>query len=154
MRLDRWIRLLPPLVVAIVGGYAFAHVAMYRHEPAALVIWPLCVLITARWPVAGIFAAGAALRLGYADFCCTDQIVVSQAAWDRVVSGGDGPYGVGYPQTTPPNSPFPYGPLAMVWWVPGPLVELGATVGIMVVLAWQRALVTLARFAVWPSWRT
>jgi hypothetical protein len=39
-----------------------------------------------------------------------------------------------------------------VWWLPGPVIEFGAALGIMAVLAWQRAFVTLAMFAAWQPW--
>ena len=55
------------------------------------------------------------------------------------------------------GSPFPYGPLAVIWWVPGPIVEFAAALAIMGILVWQRAIATLAVFALWqasvrPQW--
>jgi hypothetical protein len=99
-----------------------------------------------------MIVAAIVLRVGYIDACCTDQIAVSNAAWERVSHGLGGPYGVGYAETDPPGSPFPYGPLGLLWWLPGSIVEFAAAVGIMVVLAWQRALVTLAAVAVLQPW--
>jgi hypothetical protein len=139
-------------VFAVVSSYTFAHLAGYHHAPAVLLAWVAAVLVTARWPVAGMVGASIFLRLGYADVCCTDQIAVSRAAWERVSHGLGGPYGVGYAETDPAGSPFPYGPLALVWWLPGSITEFAAAIGIMLVLAWQRAFVTLAVFAAWQPW--
>jgi hypothetical protein len=126
--------------------------ALFHHAPLLMLGWPAGLVVAWRWPVVGIIGTSLVLRLGFLDACCTDQILVSQAAWERVSSGQGGPYGVGYTQTLPPGAPFPYGPLAVVWWVPGEVVEFVAALGILAVLAWQRALNTLAFYAVWlPS---
>lgn len=145
----RWATL---VVFTILAGESFLRAAAFNHAPLALLAWPPLVLLAARRPLLAIFVAAVILRLAFVLVCCTDQIAVSQSAWERVISGLGGPYGVGYASTTPPGAPFPYGPLALVWWIPGPVVELGAAFAIMSVLAWQRALLTLAAFAVWqPS---
>ena len=47
----------------------------------------------------------------------SDVLDVTAAAIDRVLAGLN-PYGVGYEQSRPPGSPFPYGPLAILWYVP------------------------------------
>lgn len=145
-------RLLAVAVFAVVSAASFAHLAGYRHAPAIVLVWPVFVMAAMRWPAVGMIGASVALRLGYADVCCTDQIAVSSAAWERVSHGLGGPYGVGYEETNPPGSPFPYGPLGLVWWLAGPVIEFGAALGIMAVLAWQRAFVTLAFFAAWQPW--
>ena len=142
-------RILPPAIFILLGGWWFVVVAAHHNAPSILLAWPVIALVAVRWPALGIIGGSIVLRLGFVDACCTDQIAVSQAAWERVTSGLGGPYGVGYAVTDPPGSPFPYGPLALVWWLPGPAVELAAAVGIMALLASQRALITLAIFAVW-----
>ena len=48
----------------------------------------------------------------------SDVLDVTAAAIDRVLAGLN-PYGVGYEQSRPPGSPFPYGPLALLWYVAG-----------------------------------
>jgi hypothetical protein len=149
LALVRWVTL---ATFTILSGQSFLHLAAHHHSPIILAAWPPLVLLALRWPLLSIFMAAGLLRMGFSTVCCTDQIVVSQAAWERVVSGQGGPYGIGYASTDPPWSPFPYGPLALIWWLPGPSVELAAAVAVMGVLAWQRAMLTLAVFAVWePS---
>jgi hypothetical protein len=145
-------RLLPIAVFAVVSAVSFAYLAGYRHAPAIVLVWPAFVVVAMRWPAVGMIGASIVLRLGYVDVCCTDQIAVSNAAWERVSHGLGGPYGVGYAETVPPGAPFPYGPLGLVWWLAGPITEFGAALGIMVVLVWQRAFVTLAMFAAWQPW--
>jgi hypothetical protein len=160
MRMERTLaavhRWLPFAVLVILGGQSFWTLANYREAPAVWLVWLVAVPLALRWPVPTIIVVSIILRFGFADRCCADQIIVSQSAWERVLSG-QGPYGVGYPSTIPPGAPFPYGPLAVVWWLPGPVMEFVAALGIMAILAWQRALVTLAVFAVWqasirPQW--
>ncbi len=98
-----------------------------------------------------ILCASAVMRLGFVGFGYGDQITVSQSAWERVLAGGN-PYGVGYASTTPPGAPFPYGPLGLVWWLPGSVIEYVAAVATMAVLLRQRAWLTLAVIAGWyPS---
>ena len=63
----------------------------------------------------------------------------------------DGPYGVGYPKTTPRIRLFRTARWPWCGGCPG-LSLNWPPVGIMAVLAWQRAFVTLAIFAVWPTW--
>jgi len=140
---------LPLGVLFILGNQSFLTLARQQDEPVLLLLfWLVALPLAVRWPVPTIIAASLILRFGFVDRCCADQIIVSQAAWERVLSG-EGPYGVGYASTIPPGAPFPYGPLAVLWWVPGEGVELAAALGIMAILAWQRALVTLAVFGVW-----
>jgi hypothetical protein len=145
-------RIVPVGLFTLLAARSFLDVAAHHHAPAVLVVWPAVALAGLRWPALGIIGGAIVLRLGFADACCTDQIAVSHAAWERVSSGMGGPYGVGYAESDPPGAPFPYGPLGLVWWLAGPVVEFAAAVGIMAVLASQRALITLAIFAAWaPS---
>jgi hypothetical protein len=154
MRMERALaavhRWLPFGVLVVLGYQSFARLAHHQQTPALLLVWVVAVPLALRWPVPTLIGASLILRMGFVDRCCTDQIIVSQSAWERVLSGA-GPYGVGYASTIPPGAPFPYGPLAVIWWVPGPVVEFAAALGIMAILAWQRAFVTLALFAVWEA---
>jgi hypothetical protein len=94
-------------------------------------------------------AAGIYLRvlyLGWPMGC--DQLPVSRAALDLALSGRD-PWGIGYSASNPPGSPFPYGPLAMATSVLGVPGEIVAVSLLMLVLAWQRAILTLAVLSGW-----
>lgn len=93
-----------------------------------------------------IIAASVVMRFGFIDSGYADQIQVSQSAFERVLAGGN-PYGVGYASTL--GAPFPYGPLALVWWLPGPVIEGVAVTALMALLLWQRAWLTLAVIAGW-----
>ena len=148
----RW---LPYLVLVILGYQSFESLANHQKVPA-LILWVVGLALALRWLVPTLVAASIVLRIGFLDRCCADQILVSQAAWERVLSGA-GPYGVGYAATIPPGAPFPYGPLGVIWWLPGSVVEFAAALAIMGILIWQRAFVTLAVFALWqasirPQW--
>ncbi len=114
------------LVVLLVG----AALGLRRREAFAAIL---------------LVGASLVLRIMWFHVGQADQILVSQAALERVLDGG-GPYGIGYAETIPPGAPFPYGPLALLWWAPGPDIELAASVGVLLVLWWQRAWLTLAVF--------
>ena len=78
-----------------------------------------------------------------------DQLVVTQAAIEIVLQGGN-PYGVGYPESVPPGSPFVYGPLMLVWGWTGPWGEALASVATLGLVALTRSWVTLAVLAAFP----
>ncbi len=92
-----------------------------------------------------LIGASVVLRMMWFHVGQADQVVVSQAALARVLEGS-GPYGIGYAETIPPGAPFPYGPLALLWWAPGPDIELVSAIGVLLVLWWERAWLTLAVF--------
>lgn len=87
-----------------------------------------------------------ALYLSYPETC--DQLAVSRAALG-VALGGNTPWGIGYAESWPAGSPFPYGPLAMLTSLAGVPGEVLAVVGIMLILAFCRAVLTLAVLAAW-----
>ena len=94
--------------------------------------------------LAGVYLR--ALYLSYPETC--DQLAVSRAAFG-VASGGGNPYGIGYAQSWPAGSPFPYAPLAMPIAMLGVPVEVIAIAGTMLILAFSRALITLAVASAW-----
>jgi hypothetical protein len=159
--LDRALRLpLHALVAwAIFSWLLFdaANAQNARGYPAAylaLVAIPAGLLLLRRPLLLGLVMAAAsvylrALYLGLPETC--DQMAVSRAALG-VIGGGSNPWGFGYPESVPPGAPFPYGPLAAVTsllGVPGEVAAMGA---ILVILAWQRALLTLAFLGAWVAW--
>jgi hypothetical protein len=137
------------VIFGLLSFDSFAQSAIHNQNLVALALWMPLVLLAARWPVAAMITAGIVLRVSFLTVCCTDQIAVSHAAWDRVADGLGGPYGLGYAATDPPGGPFPYGPLGLIWWLPGPVVELIAAAAVLAILAWHGSLITLAIFAVW-----
>lgn len=79
---------------------------------------------------------------------------VTEVAIDRVL-GGLNPYGIGYEVSRPPGAPFPYGPLAILWYVPVAnlprLAELMSASLIVTVLALQGRFLGLAIYAATPA---
>src|SRR5687768_15743578 len=157
-RLHAWARVAPAhwvafLVFAILALEPVRGAAVNGRRTAILV-WIVAVVLAYLWrsrPVmiaAVIVVASAALRLHFLGIGFADQITVSQSAWGWVIAGGN-PYGIGYESTIPPGAPFPYGPLGLVWWLPGPIIEFAAAIAIMLLLAWRRAWLTLAVMAGW-----
>lgn len=128
--------------------------ALASSRPVAAAGAGACIMVAVAWhrsPVAvAVFIIGASIvmRLGFIGVGYADQIQVSQSAFERVLAEGN-PYGVGYASTMPPGSPFPYGPLGLIWWLPGPIVEGFAAVALMVLLAWRGAWLTLAFIGGW-----
>jgi hypothetical protein len=80
------------------------------------------LFVSLRWPIAplavvALLVAGIDLRLAYFVPGGSDVDDVTRAAIARMVAGLS-PYGVGYPQSVPPGASFPYGPLALLWYLP------------------------------------
>jgi len=97
--------------------------------------------------------AGITVRLVMVGASSSDALIVTVAAIERVLSGA-GPWGIGYPETIPPGAPFPYGPLALLWYLPArslPVVmEMAAATVILVLLGIRGRPVGLAIFAFAP----
>ena len=84
----------------------------------------------------------------------SDVLDVTAAAIDRVVAGLN-PYGVGYEESRPPGAPYPYGPLALLWYMPVAhlprLAELLSASLVASVLALQGRFLGLAIYAATPA---
>jgi len=84
----------------------------------------------------------------------SDVLDVTRAAIDRVLAGLS-PYGVGYDESRPPGAPFPYGPLAIFWYVPVAnlprLAELLSASAVVTLLAMQGRFLGLAIYAATPA---
>lgn len=142
------------LLFALFGTLMAYGLAVYHGRPWALL--SLLAIPAALWlrerpgaAAAAIVVGSVVLRLAYVGIGYTDQIAVSQAGAARAFSSLS-PYGIGYAQTVPPGAPFPYGPLGLIWWLPGPAIELVAATLLMVLLVQQRAWLTLGLFASVP----
>ena len=94
----------------------------YRIGPAALLI---------------MVVAGFTVRLVMIGASSSDALIVTVAAIERVLGGGS-PWGVGYAETIPPGAPFPYGPLALLWYLPAKalpeIMEMLASTIVLVLL--------------------
>jgi hypothetical protein len=111
------------VAVAVAGAIALTLVACAR--------WEL------RWlPALVLIACGAALRLSSFGGHASDVSDVTSAAIGVMLAGAD-PYGLGYAVSYPAGAAFPYGPVALLWYLPvwwdPPLMELAVS---GVLLAW------------------
>jgi hypothetical protein len=133
---------------------ALPLLALVLWRPLAAAVATSSILVAIGWrrsPIAvGVLIIGAsiAMRLGFIGISYADQIAVSHSAFERVLAGSS-PYGVGYDSTWLPGGSFPYGPLGLLWWLPGPPIEFAAAIAVLIILAWQRAWLTLAVAAGW-----
>jgi hypothetical protein len=113
---------------------------------------------SARWSVGRaaivvLVLTGLALRLqpptGF-----SDVLIVTEAAIREALAGGN-PYGHGFEASVPPGAPFPYGPVALLWYLPAlgdlKVMELGASLAILVALGVRGRPVGLAVYAVMPA---
>lgn len=129
--------------IAVAGAIALTLVAAAR--------WQL------RWlPVVVLVGCGIALRLAMWDTNGSDVSDVTRVAIMTMQNGGD-PYGVGYITSRPVGAPFPYGPVALLWYLPlvrdPRLMEFGVSVVLMLYFALRAGRgrpVGLAIFALAP----
>jgi hypothetical protein len=110
------------------------------------------------WRIEGLalvvlVGAGLALRFAIKDDVGSDVLDVVSAAIQRTL-GGENPYGFGYDTSRPPGAPYPYGPLALLWYLPFTdrprLVELLVSAAILTALAVRGRFLGLAVYATAP----
>jgi hypothetical protein len=131
------------VAVAVAGAIALTLVAATR--------WRL------RWlPVIVLVLSGAALRLSMYGTLVSDVSDVTSAAIGVMLNGAD-PYGLGYLVSDPAGAAFPYGPVALLWYLPvwwdPPLMELavsGVLLGWFAIRAANGRPIGLAIFALAP----
>jgi hypothetical protein len=89
----------------------------------SMVLVATTLLLSLRWRV-GWLAIAVLLVVGImlrqpspTGAVSSDVLTVTRAAIEQWMAGGN-PYGHGFDQSTPPGSPFAYGPLALVWYLP------------------------------------
>ena len=121
----------------------------------------LTLVAAARWqlrwlPVVVLVLCGIALRLATFHINGSDVSDVTKVAILTVQHGGD-PYGIGYISSRPAGAPFPYGPLALLWYLPSVqdprVIEFGVSVALMLYFALRAGKgrpVGLAIFALAP----
>lgn len=148
---DRWVSLSLLVAFALVAATGSPP----RAVPLHLFILGALLLLSFRFPVGrlavvALVIAGIDLRLDYARVG-SDVLLVTRAAIDAVLAGGN-PYGIGYAVSTPPGAPFPYGPLALLWYMPLPaqLIEFAVALAILGMLAVRGRLLGLALYACAP----
>jgi hypothetical protein len=97
----------------------------------------LTLVAAARWqlrwaPVVVLVLCGIALRLAVVTQESSDVSDVTSAAIATMLNG-DNPYGFGYIVSRPAWAPFPYGPVALLWYLP--LFRDPATIELIVSVA-------------------
>ncbi len=92
------------VAVAVAGALALTMVAAAR--------WQL------RWlPVLVLILCAVSLRLSAFGAPASDVADTTSAAIQVMLNGGD-PYGLGYAVSRPAGAAFPYGPIALLWYLP------------------------------------
>ena len=114
----------------------------------ALLAVPAVYLLRGRERLAALalVAGGIVLRLSVVGVWEADPVAVTVAAGEAALRGFN-PYGHGYAASVPPDAPFPYGPLALVWGLPGQIVESAASVATMLLFVATGSWVTLGLYA-------
>jgi len=114
----------------------------------ALLAVPAAVLLRGRPRLAALalVAGGILLRLAVAGVWQADPVAVTVAAGQAALNGYN-PYGHGYAAAVPPGAPFPYGPLALLWGLPGQAVESAAAIATMVLFVLTGSWITLGLYA-------
>ena len=150
----------PVRLALVVAGLLALNLGGRPTVPMLLLLIVLAILVaaSARWNVRiatliVLLVGGIAVRTVVVDREGSDVLQVTAAAIDRVLAGAN-PYGVGYVESTPDGSPFPYGPVALLWYLPladyPDVIELLASFAVVVILAVQGRLVGLAAYATMP----
>lgn len=109
------------VAIAVAGAIGLTLVAAAR--------WQL------RWlPVIVLVLCGIALRLSVFHQEASDVADVTRLAILTAAEGGN-PYGIGYVLSRPAGAPFPYGPIALLWYLPAvfdpSILEFLVSLGLM-----------------------
>ena len=151
-----WIAALGIALVLAIQPWWFDRVAVASGGAIGLTL-----LAAARWqlkwlPVLVLIVVGIALRLSVVDHEASDVADVTGGAIRMMLAGFD-PYGIGYMASRPVGAAFPYGPVALFWYLPfrddPRLLEFLVSVGLMAYFGIRAANgrpIGLAIFAVAP----
>lgn len=147
-----WLSLL--LAIALLLPAGIPHPAPLGWALLLAAVLGITVVVGANGiAILALLAAGIGLRVASVGVGFSDVLTVTAAAADRWLLGGN-PYGVGYVESNPPGSPFPYGPLALVWYLPvldDPVrLELAISILVLVLLAIRGRPLGLAIVATTP----
>jgi hypothetical protein len=127
-------------------------------QVAVSIAFAVVLAISIRWPIqllalAALVVAAVVLRLSWLDNIGSDVLRVTSVAIDRALAGLS-PYGYAYQSSSPPGAPFPYGPLAILLYIPFHhvefVLELLSGLGVVAILAFQGRLIGLAVYAAAP----
>lgn len=124
---------------------------------AVAVVLGTLLLVRRGWfstaTLVGLVIAGVELRLPWFGHVGSDVLRVTAAAIEQMLRGGN-PYAVGDPGTVLASTSFPYGPVALLWYLPlrheARLMEMAAALAVLLLLALARRPVGLAIYAAAP----
>lgn len=127
------------------------------HFGVFIALGALLALSTRRPVIAAaivvLFVGGMVIRFAASGHVGSDVLWVTEAAIGRFLEGHN-PYGYGYPVSDPPGAPFPYGPVAILLYLPfhhAPAVlEFLSAMVVAAILGLQGRLVGLAVYAIAP----
>lgn len=130
-----------PWIVALGIGLVLGLQPMWWDRVAVAVAGALALTLLAavRWqltwlPVAVVILCGIALRLSVLGREASDVADVTMSAVQMVAAGFD-PYGIPYMTSRPPGAAFPYGPVALLWYLPfrtdPAMLELIVSIGLL-----------------------
>lgn len=150
---DRWVSFSLFVALALLAREPPREAQVMLH----LIVLGVLLALSLRWRVAPIaiaalLVAGIDLRLEYVGSTASDVAEVTRAAIERMLAG-QSPYGVGYEVSDPAGSPFPYGPLALLWYLPWHdpgHVDLVVSIVILAALALRGHLLGMAIYASAP----
>lgn len=125
---------------------------------ASLLVVVATLLLSLRFAVEPVallvlLGVGVALRWAAVGGGWSDVMLVTGAAIRTMLEGGV-PYGIGYQESIPPGAPFAYGPIALLWYLPGyddpGRMETLLTMLLVVVFALRGRPLGLALYATLP----
>ena len=125
---------------------------------ASLLVVVATLLVSLRFAIAPVavlvlMGVGLVLRAAAVGGGWSDVMLVTDAAI-RTMLEGVSPYGIGYQESIPPGAPFAYGPIALLWYLPGHgdpgRMETLLTMAVVVVLAIRGRPLGLALYATLP----
>ena len=139
------------VVPATLMAWGLATVHDRPFALAALVPAFLAISLRSRALLAGasIGLAANILRLAYIGIGYSTQVDHARSAAARAFDGLS-PYGVLLSTSNAPPEPYVYGPLGLVWWQPGVIVELLAAMAVTVLLIRTQSWLTLALYSGLP----
>jgi hypothetical protein len=148
-----WIALATALVLTVQPGRTSAVIL------GALALLVVTTLAARRWRlgwlgIAVLLAVGIGLRAGVPDHGASDVLDVTSTALKTALQGFN-PWGHGFSTSRPPGAPFPYGPMALFWYLPAiddpRSLELFVSCAILALLAVRGRPVGLAIYATAPT---
>lgn len=148
-------RLDAAIVAAAVSSLLLAWGLVVAHDrPFALValVPSFLALAWRKRPMLAGVAIGASatlLRLSYVGIGYSTQVDHARKAASRVLDALS-PYGVLLPSATAPPEPYVYGPIGLLWWQPGVIVELLGAVGVTALLIATHSWLTLGLYSSLP----